>query len=100
MALPAFLQGLTARDPALAEAVDNLWQVANSGPLDAKTRTLITMALDCAHGAAAGVTSLANQARGLGATDGEIAQTLRLAYLIAGMNPLLTGNAAFRAPGK
>ncbi len=100
MALPPFLQGLTTRDPALAEAVDRLWQAANSGPLDAKTRTLITMALDCSHGAAGGVTSLANQARGLGATDGEIAQALRLAHLVSGMNALLTGNAAFPPAGK
>ncbi len=95
MTLPPFLKSLTSRDPALAEAVDHLWQTANSGPLDAKTRTLITMALDCSHGAAGGVTSLANQARGLGASDAEIAQTLRLAHLITGMNALLTGNAAF-----
>lgn len=100
MALPPFLQSLTMRDPALAEAVDRLWQTANSGPLDAKTRTLITMALDCLNGAAGGVTSLANQARGLGATDAEIAQVLRLAHLVGGMNALMTGNAAFPAPGK
>jgi len=100
MALPPFLSGLVARDPALAEAVDRLWQVAQTGPLDPKTRTLITMALDAAHGSAGGVESLARQARGQGATDGEIAQALRLAYLVAGMNCLLTGNAAFKADGK
>jgi alkylhydroperoxidase/carboxymuconolactone decarboxylase family protein YurZ len=97
MALPPFLKSLSDRDPALAKAVDLLWETAQSGPLDPKTRTLITMALDAAHGAARGVESLANQARAQGASDEEIAQALRLAYIVAGMNCLTTGAAAFPA---
>jgi len=93
--LPTFLKGLEERDPQLAEAVDQLWSVANEGPLDDKTRILITMALDALSGASGGVSSLAEQARSAGATAEEIAHALRLAYLVAGMQTLLTGNAAF-----
>ena len=53
------------------------------------------MALDCLNGAAQGVASLAEQARKAGASEGEIAQTLRLAYLVGGMKALQTGNAAY-----
>ncbi len=96
MALPEFLQGLNERDPQLAQAVEKLWATAQEGPLDDKTRVLITLALDANNGAAEGVASLSEQARRAGATDGEIAQALRLAYLVAGMETLLTGNAAFQ----
>jgi len=95
MALPPFLRSLEARDPALAKVVDDLWQAAQEGPLDPKARILITMALDAVCGAAGGVESLAGQARAHGASDGEIAQALRLAYMVSGMNCLITGNAAF-----
>ncbi len=96
MALPPFLKGLEERDPKLAEVVGQLHQASSEGPLDTKTRLLITMALDAFAGAAQGVASLADQARKVGASDEEIAQALRIAYFVAGMQTLLTGNAAFQ----
>jgi alkylhydroperoxidase/carboxymuconolactone decarboxylase family protein YurZ len=95
MALPRFLRGLEERDPDLAAAVDKLWATTLEGPLDDKTRILIMLAMDTASGASRGVASLSEQARKLGATEEEIAQTVRIAYVIAGMEALLTGDAAF-----
>ena len=66
------------------------------GALDAKTKYLITLALDAYKGAQEGVKVLAAQARGAGATDMEICEALRLAYYVAGMDAVKTSLAAFQ----
>jgi alkylhydroperoxidase/carboxymuconolactone decarboxylase family protein YurZ len=65
------------------------------GALDQKTKVLITLALDAAHGAREGVVSLAGQARSLGASDAEIAEAIRIAYFVAGNSVLAAAGAAF-----
>ncbi len=96
MALPPFLAAVEQNDPVLAKAIEPLYAAAmGSGALDQKTKALISMALDATHGAARGVESLSNQARRAGATEAEITETIRIAYVIAGMSTLLTGQNAF-----
>ncbi len=94
--LPPFIQELEKRDPELFEAVKRVTEVANApGALDAKTKTLISMALDAYIGSEHGVTALATRARELGATDQEINEALRLSYSVSGSRPLIAGNNAF-----
>jgi alkylhydroperoxidase/carboxymuconolactone decarboxylase family protein YurZ len=83
-------------DQQLFEAVKNVYDLAMApGELDIKTKVLITMTLDAFHGAGAGVKVLAEAARKLGVTDGQIKEALRLAYATSGMSALVASRAAF-----
>ena len=66
------------------------------GALSAKTKTLMTMFGDALLGHADGVANIARRARTLGATEGEIAETVGVAFLMGGMPGLITGANAFR----
>jgi alkylhydroperoxidase/carboxymuconolactone decarboxylase family protein YurZ len=95
--LPAFIEALAERDPEFYRAVKSVAEAAAApGALDAKTKTLITLALDASHGASEGVAVLARRARDLGASEEEIAEALRLAYFVAGNIVLVTSGAAYR----
>jgi len=60
--LPPFVQQLESRDPELYEAVKKVTEVAMTpGALDAKTKTLISLALDAYIGAERGVMVLARR---------------------------------------
>ncbi|AET69554.1 uncharacterized protein, gamma-carboxymuconolactone decarboxylase subunit like protein [Desulfosporosinus orientis DSM 765] len=99
MALPVFLKFLETNDPDFAQAIEKVFTSAMSpGALDQKTKLLIALALDAAHGAGQGVASIAHQLREQGTTDAEIAEALRLAYFAFGNSILATSSAAF--PGK
>lgn len=65
------------------------------GELDPKTKVLITMALDAFAGSPEGVKSLAKTARNMGATEGQITETLRIAYEVAGMKALAATCGAY-----
>jgi alkylhydroperoxidase/carboxymuconolactone decarboxylase family protein YurZ len=96
MALPPFLKSLESNDPAFAQAIENVVSAAMApGALDEKTKLLIALALDAAHGSIQGVTSVAMRARSVGATDAEIAEALRLAYFASGNSILIASSAAF-----
>ena len=95
MALPPFLKPLDY-DPEFAQAIEKIVSLSmGEGALDQKTKVLIALALDAAHGATEGVASLAEQARRLGASKAEIAEALRLAYFTSGNSVLISSFAAF-----
>jgi alkylhydroperoxidase/carboxymuconolactone decarboxylase family protein YurZ len=95
--VPNFMDALKKRDPAFFDLVSAVMAKAQeTGALDQKTKTLITLALDAAGSHSEGVKSLAVRARALGATEKEIAETIRLAFLVAGIPGLVTGLAAFQ----
>jgi alkylhydroperoxidase/carboxymuconolactone decarboxylase family protein YurZ len=95
--LPPFVQQLESRDPELYEAVKKVTEVAMTpGALDAKTKTLISLALDAYIGAERGVMVLASRARELGATEQEINETLRISYSVSGSGCLATSASAFQ----
>jgi alkylhydroperoxidase/carboxymuconolactone decarboxylase family protein YurZ len=62
------------------------------GALSAKTKYLIAMALDAAHGAAGGVTALARQALEHGAGKGEIVEAIQVAHFISGVGSVYTAS--------
>ncbi len=98
--LPPFMQEVAERDREFYEAVAKVMELANApGALDAKTKTLISLALDACLGSDRGVMALANRARELGATDQEINEVLRLVYSVSGSRPLIMGNIAFPQKG-
>lgn len=70
--------------------------VLADGALSVKTKTLMMMLCDALLGHADGVANIAGRARTLGASNGEIAETLAVAFLMGGMPGLVTGANAFR----
>ncbi len=94
--VPAFVEPFAASDLRLVEMIGDLREYAmGPGALDAKTKTLIAMALDAVLGAEGGVQGLAAAARRQGATEAEITETLRIVYYIAGMGAMSAGSKAF-----
>lgn len=96
MSLPIYLKFLENNDPDFAQAIEKVSTSAMTpGALDQKTKLLIALALDAAHGAGQGVASIANLLRSQGTTDAEIAEALRIAFFAFGNSILVTSSAAF-----
>ena len=85
------LSVIMEHDPALFAALSDAGKLALSdGALPAKTKLLIAMALDAAHGAADGVKALATQALANGATKEEVLEAVRVAYHVCGAGSVYT----------
>ncbi|MGE5483547.1 MAG: carboxymuconolactone decarboxylase family protein [Ignavibacteriales bacterium] len=99
MPLPPFLSPLEQGDPVFAGVIEKVASASmGPGALDQKTKLLIALALDAAHGTAQGVSSIAQALRAMGASDAEIAEALRIAYYASGNSILTASFAAFRKP--
>lgn len=85
------LKPLEELDPEFVKLVQDTRQFAMSdGALPRKTKLLIALALDAAHGTEDGVKSLVRQALDCGATKKEIAETVRVAQYISGVGAVYT----------
>jgi len=83
--------------PELLKNVTELREtVFKEGALSVKTKTLMMMLCDALLAHSQGVASIAKQARDLGASEAEIAETLGVAFMMGGMPGLVTGSNAFR----
>lgn len=97
MAKPFFVEALEKCDPELLSRMTSLQDFAGKdGALPVKVKTLMSMLGDAILGHGDGVKAIAERARGQGATEQEIAETVRMAFLCAGMPGLVTGTYAFR----
>ncbi len=84
-------------DPALLKLVNQTSEFALAdGALPKKTKLLIAMALDAAHGAVGGVAALAQQAMQAGATKEEVAEALRVAQYVSGVGSVYTAAHALK----
>jgi len=93
---PLFISELEQTDPKFHAEMVSLFDLAMTpGELDARTKVLIAMALDALAGSPVGVKALARVARSMGASQGQIAEVLRIAYSVAGNKVLETSRAAF-----
>ena len=91
------LKTLEKLDPELLRLVQDTQQFALSdGALPRKSKLLIALALDAAHGAVEGVKSLAQAAIRAGATKEEIAEALRVAQYIGGVGSVYTASRALK----
>ena len=94
---PFFLEALEKFDPELLKQMTSLQEfVGAAGALPTKIKTLMSMLGDAILGHGEGVRAIAEQARAQGATEQEIAETVRMAFFCAGMPGLVTGTYAFR----
>lgn len=74
---------------------DDDWAFAD-GALPRRVKLLMALVYDAAHGAGNGVAALARQALDAGATREEIAEALRVAFVLSGVGSLYTASQALR----
>ena len=97
MAKSFFVETLEHNDPELLSQTTALRNfVEKDGALSAKTKILMEMLGDAILGHADGVKSIADRARAQGATEAEITETVRMAFLFGGLPGLYTGISAWR----
>ena len=93
---PPWQTALEKSTPVLFKDVTAVREsIMKDGALSLKVKTLMTMICDALLSHPGGVAAIANRARGLGATEEEIAEAVGVAYLMGGMPALVTGANAF-----
>ena len=94
---PFFVEALENNDPEMLQHMQHMQEfTGKDGALPAHVKTLMSMLGDAILGHGAGVRAIAGRARAQGASEEEIAETVRMAFQIAGMPGLVTGTYAFR----
>ena len=97
MAKSMWVEAMEAGDPELAKHVTALQEfVGKDGALPAKVKVLMMVFGDALLGRPEGVKALAERARGLGATEKEIAETVRVAFLFGGLPGIVTATQAYK----
>ncbi len=95
---PSYVTSLETNDPKLLENVATLRDFAlKEGALSAKVKTLMMMLCDSLLSHPNGVQAIASRARGMGASEEEIAETVQVAFLMGGLPALVTGCNAFQS---
>ena len=96
MGKPAFVEALESSDPELLKHMQSLQEFALAErALSPKIKVLMSMLCDAILGHGDGVNVLAERARAQGATEDEIAETVRMAFFFGGIPALVTGTRAF-----
>jgi len=106
MERPPFIVRMESHDAEFLDQVRSLsnW-VMTDGALPAKTKTLMTLFGEAILKREEGVRVVASLARNIGATEAEIRETVRLAFLFAGLPGLSVATHAYpdaepdRGPG-
>jgi alkylhydroperoxidase/carboxymuconolactone decarboxylase family protein YurZ len=94
---PGWQESLRKSMPEMTQQMSALQEtITKDGALPQKTKVLMMMLCDALLGHNDGVANLARRAKSLGATDGEVAETVAMAYLMGGLPGLVTGANAFR----
>lgn len=95
---PPYAASLMANDPKMADMLaTNREFILADGALSAKVKTLMTMLCDALLAHENGVSVIAARARAMGASEDEIAETIRVAFLMGGLPALVTGVNAFKS---
>jgi alkylhydroperoxidase/carboxymuconolactone decarboxylase family protein YurZ len=96
MAQPWFFEIVEKNDPEFVAllAVDRDFAMSE-GAIPAKYKMLMTMIIDALLAHDAGVATIANRARDLGASEDEIKEAVRVAYLYGGTPALVSALNAF-----
>jgi len=96
MAQPWFFEIVEKNDPEFVAllAADRDFAMSE-GAIPAKYKILMTMIIDALLAHDAGVATIANRARDLGASEDEIKEAVRVAYLYGGTPALVSALNAF-----
>lgn len=96
MTKPPFMVALEENDSELAQRLDGLRQwVEKDGALSSKTKVLMGLFADALLGHTEGVRAIAGRARAMGASEGEIQETVHMAFLFGGLPGLVSGTFAY-----
>jgi len=96
--LPPWIQPLQKRDPEFVDSyVAQRERILRDGAIPAKYKILMTLIVDAIQSHPDGVANIANRARGAGASEAEIQETVEVAYLFGGTPALVTAMNAFKA---
>jgi alkylhydroperoxidase/carboxymuconolactone decarboxylase family protein YurZ len=100
MERPEFIERLESHDPDFVDQVRGLSNMLmTDGALSAKVKTLMTLLAEALLKREEGVKLIAAVARNVGATEAEINETVRLAFLLGGLSALAVGTSAYGSPG-
>jgi len=92
-----FIEAIKDRDSEFYELIKGLEDLTQKeSSLDAKTKLMISLAVDACTGATEGVAAIAGVLRRMGVTDAQIAEILRIVYFAKGNEVLVASMAAFR----
>jgi alkylhydroperoxidase/carboxymuconolactone decarboxylase family protein YurZ len=96
MAQPWFFEIVEKNDPEFVDllAADRDFAL-REGAIPAKYKMLMTMVIDALLAHDAGVAGIANRARDMGASEDEIKEAVRVAYLYGGTPALVSALNAF-----
>jgi len=86
--VPTPLKVMALRPGTLSTFMTHRNQVMENGPLSEKTRSLIGIGVAVAMRSSQCIKTQSDSARGAGATDDEIAQTVLMASVMLGASPL------------
>jgi alkylhydroperoxidase/carboxymuconolactone decarboxylase family protein YurZ len=96
MEKPFYVEALEGNDRELLKQMKSLQDFASKdGALSAKVKTLMSLFGDAMLGRPQGVQALAARARAQGATEPEIAETVRMAFYFGGIPALVTAVHAY-----
>ncbi len=96
MAKPFWAEAIEKNDPQLLQHMNHAKEfVMTDGALSAKVKILMGLFGDAMLNHSGGVKSLAAQARQKGATEEEINETVRMAFLWSGLPGLVIGTYAY-----
>jgi len=96
MERPPFIVRIEANDSEFLDHVRGLSNfIMTDGALPAKTKTLMTLFGEAVLKRDEGVKMVADLARSIGATENEIKETVRLAFLFAGLPGLSAATNAY-----
>lgn len=97
MSLLPFISAIKDRDEKFFELTKSLQELVHSeSAIDAKTKLMISLAVDAAVGADDGVAAISDILRQMGVTDEQIAEVLRITYFTKANSTLVTSMAAFK----
>jgi len=97
MAKPFFIEALEKNDPQMLKQLVSVETLAGQdGALSAKVKTLMSLLADALLSHPDGCKALAERARAQGATEEEIRETVRMAFLCGGLPALVTATYAYR----
>ena len=91
------LESLRKNDPEFAETIVHTIKGVDGEALDKKTKELIKLAISSVLGIKEGVKIHGQEARNLGATKEEIAETIRIVFLSTGIPGLYSAIDAFES---
>ena len=95
--LPPWIQALQERDPQFVDSyMSQRERILRDRAIPAKYKILMTLIVDAIQSHPDGVATIANRARGAGASEAEIQETVEVAYLFGGTPALVTAMNAFR----